>query len=127
MQIGIPPMPPTLELDLTPLDVQGRAFRDARNDSCHKFIEDEAFVKSSIFLQLVWKTKINEYKRSVERIAQRQDNSDQENPEEVKSEMMEEFKVIIADEGIMIVNQAGILTLPEWDIADVPFRKSKDQ
>lgn len=80
MQIGIPPVPPTLELDLTPLDIQSRTFRDARKEACDRFLEDEAFVRSLTFLQLVWKMKIKEYKRRrVERKAQRLDRSDQEN------------------------------------------------
>lgn len=60
MQIGIPPVPPTLELDITPVDIQGRAFKDARKEACEKFIEDEAFVKSETFLQMMWKVKIDE-------------------------------------------------------------------
>lgn len=103
-QIGIPPMPPTLELDLTPLDIQGRAFRDARKEACDKFLEDEAFIRSLTFLKFVWKTKIEKYKRSTEKMAQRLDKFDQENKKEVKSEMMEEFKGIIVEEGKMIVN-----------------------
>lgn len=58
MQIDIPPLAPILELDLTPLDIQGRAFRDARKEACNKFLEDDTFMRSPTFLQLVWKIKI---------------------------------------------------------------------
>lgn len=50
MQIGIPPMPPTPELYITPLDIQGTNLRDVREKACDKFLEDEAFVKSLDFL-----------------------------------------------------------------------------
>lgn len=50
MQIGIPPSPPNLEMDLTPLDIRGRAFRDARKEACDKFLEDDTFVRSLAFL-----------------------------------------------------------------------------
>lgn len=70
-------MPRPLELDLTPLDIQGRSFRDARKEACDKLIEDEAFVQSQAFLQLVWKMKIDEYKRRYEeRKAQKLDKAD---------------------------------------------------
>lgn len=70
MQNGIPPVAPTLEFDITPLDIQGRAFRDARKEACEKFLEDEAFVRSPTFLQMMWKVKVDDYrKRSAERMA----------------------------------------------------------
>lgn len=47
-------------------------------------------------------------------MAQRSDRFDQQNQEEVKTKMMEEFKEITADEGKKIVNWAGILILPKW-------------
>lgn len=118
MQIGIPLFSPNLELDLTPLDIQGKAFRDARKEACDKFLEDDTFVRSLTFFQLVWKMKIEEYKKIYEKKAQRLDRFDQENQEEVKSEMMEEFKRITVDEGRMIVSQARVLILPKLDIID---------
>lgn len=53
MQMGIPVLPPNLELDLIPLDIQGKAFKDARKEACDNFLEDHAFIKSPAFLQLV--------------------------------------------------------------------------
>lgn len=130
MQIGIPLLPPNLELDLTPLDIQVKAFRDARKKVCDKFLEDDTFVRSPAFLQSIWKMKIEEYKsKTTEKKAQSPDRSDQENQEEVKNETMEEFKEITTDEGRMIISQDGVLILPEWDIEDAlafdAIRKSK--
>lgn len=90
MQLCVPPLPPNLELDLTPLVLQGKDFRDARKEAYDKFLEDDTFVRSPTFLQLVWKMKIEEYKRRInKKKAQRPDRSNQENQEEVKNEMME--------------------------------------
>lgn len=62
-------------------------------------------------------------------MAQRSDRSDHKNQEELKNEMMEEFKPIMEDEGRKIVNQASILILPKWDIANAmafdKIRKSR--
>lgn len=72
---------------------------------CDKLFEDDTFVRSPTFLQLVWKIKIEEFKkRTDERKAQRPDRSKHERWEEVKSEMMEEFKIITADEGKKIIS-----------------------
>lgn len=38
MKLGVPLLPSNLELDLTPLDIQGKAFKDARNEVCDKFL-----------------------------------------------------------------------------------------
>lgn len=38
--------------------------------------------------------------------------------EEIKQEMIEEFKTITPEQGSDMVAQAGVLILPEWDIAD---------
>lgn len=59
MQIGIPSMLPTLDFDIFPLDIEGRYFRDARKEACDKFLEDESFVKSPTFFQMMWKVKID--------------------------------------------------------------------
>lgn len=54
--------------------------------------------------------KIEEFKkRSSERKDLRLDRFEHENQEEVKNEMMEEFRKITANEGRMIVNQAGVI------------------
>lgn len=50
MQLSVPPLPPNLELDLTPLNIQGKAFRDARKKACDKFLEHDTFVRSPTFL-----------------------------------------------------------------------------
>ncbi|XP_059069368.1 uncharacterized protein LOC131859520 [Cryptomeria japonica] len=75
---------------------------------------------------------IEEYKgRITEKKAQRLDRLDQENQEEVKNEMMEEFEKIIANERKKIIREAGVLILPKWDIADAvafdTIRMSKGQ
>lgn len=114
------------------MDIQGKAFKDARKEACDKFLEDDSFVSSSANLQLVWKMNIEDYKRRItEKKAHRLDRSDQENQEELENEMREEFKEITVDEGRKIISQVRVSILPEWDIADAmafdTIRKSKGQ
>lgn len=80
LQVGIPSPSRSLDWDLSLLDIQGNAIQDTRKEACDKFIEDEAFVQSQAFLQLVWKMKIDEYKRRCkERRAQKLNKTNQEN------------------------------------------------
>ena len=105
MQVGMPSPPRPIELILSDLDMKGKSVQDTRMEACKEFLDDNAFVKTHVFLQLVWRMKFEEYQNKCkERRELRPDRSDQENEEEVKDELMEEFKNITPKEGRKLVS-----------------------
>lgn len=70
-------------------------------------------------MQFVWKQNIDKYNARCEKRKGDQPNKDPAMvEEEIKQEMMEEFKTITPEQERDMVAQAGVLILPEWDIAD---------
>ena len=110
----MPSPPRPAELVLSDLDMKGKSVQDARMEACKEFLDDNTFVKTLVFLQLVWRMKFEKYQdKGKKRRELRPDKLDRENDEEVKAELMEEFKNITPKEGRKLVSQAGVLNLPE--------------
>lgn len=70
-------------------------------------------------MQLVWRQHIEQFKARCEKRKNEQPHKVATAlEEEVKQEMMAKFKTITPEQGREMVAKAGVLILPEWDIAD---------
>lgn len=107
------------EMDITTTKLKGQEWDPEIKQASNAFLADNNFVTSEAFMQFVWKQHIDKYNARCEKRKVQQPNKD---PglvdEEIKQEMMEEFKTITPEQGRDMVAQAGVLILPDWDIAD---------
>jgi hypothetical protein len=53
MQMGMPSPPRRTELVISDLDLKGRCVQNARMEECKDFMDNDAFVKNLVFLELV--------------------------------------------------------------------------
>lgn len=84
-----------------------------------EFLADSNFVTSGAFIQFLWKQNIDQFKtRCEQRKSEQPLKITTQVEEEVKQEMMEEFKEITPEKGREMVAKVGVLILPEWDIVD---------
>lgn len=70
-------------------------------------------------MQFLWKQNIDQFKiRCEQRVNEQPLKDAAQVEEEVKQEMMAEFKAITLEVGREMVDKVGVLILPEWGIAD---------
>lgn len=118
-QEGMPEEPPNAEMDLTNGELKGQEMDLIVKRASEEFLADSNFVTSGAFIQFLWKQNIDQFKtRCEQRKSEQPLKNTTQVEEEVKQEMMEEFKVITAEKGREMVAKAGVLILSEWDIVD---------
>lgn len=130
LQEGIPKAPKEIAMDLTIAEFEGKQIDPISKQSSDSFVADDEFLKTRAFIQFLWRLKRGHFKEICEKKKEEFPNRDiTEIENETKGGMMKQFERITPDEGRAMVHTAGVLILPEWDIADAiifyQVRKSK--
>lgn len=111
--------PLAAKMNITTSEFKGQEWDPEIKRANEDFLADDKFITSEAFMQFVWKQSIDKYNS---RCKKRKGEQPHKDPaiveEEIKQEMVEEFKTITPQQGRDMVAKARVLILPEWDIAD---------
>lgn len=119
LQEGIPKEPIGAKMDLAVEEFVGRELDPVIKQASDELLADDSFVKIGAFLQFVWRKYIGQFKERCKKGKVEQPHKDASTVEaEIKQEMLREFEAITPEQGRKLIADAGVLILPEWDIAD---------
>ena len=109
-------------MDLTVVDYEGKEIDLIISQAFDQFIFDDDFVKSRAFKQFLWRTNMHSFQLKSQKIkAEQPDVEDSTIEEVVKDELTKDFNDITPEGGRILLKEAGILILLEWDIANAIF------
>lgn len=111
--------PLNAEMNITTNEFKGQELDPDIKQASEDFLADSNFVTSRDFMQFMWKQNIDQFNsRCVKRKSEKPHKDPAMVEEEIKQEMVTEFKTITPEQGRDMVAKAGVLILLEWDIAD---------
>ena len=110
---------PKPTLDLIVEDFRGREVDPVIHQDFDKFVFDDDFVKSRAFKQFLWRISMHNIQLKCKKIKAKQPDVEESTIEEVvKDELTQIFDDITPEGGRLLLKDAGILILLEWDIAN---------
>jgi len=83
--------------------------------SCHEFIFDDNFVKSRAFYQFAWRKNIGLFEETCSKLKTKHPEMEEVDIQnQIKEEMMQEFKSLILEERRQMIKASKVFLLPNW-------------